>query len=123
MLYKRRDQHENICVVRVSPDVLDLPGVVVTNGNASSDYVRFAAAPAGLRIVDEELTFAEFWTHENPVEYYRRKCAKCAEVLVPNRVAPEYIMGSHVSTENARNSLREIDEDIKIKLNPEMFFL
>lgn len=66
MLYKRRGQHDRICVMQVVSDVLDLPGVVVTDANASSDYVRFSAAPAGLRIVDRELTFAESWTDADP---------------------------------------------------------
>src|SRR2546425_137988 len=67
MLYKRRGQHDRICVMQVVSDVLDLPGVVVTDANASSDYVRFSAAPAGLRIVDRELTLAESWTDADPL--------------------------------------------------------
>lgn len=59
MLYKRQGQHLELCVLQVSTDVLDLPGVVVTDANASSDYTRFAAAPAGLSIVDRDLTFAD----------------------------------------------------------------
>jgi hypothetical protein len=35
-------------VLKVSTEVLDLSGVVITNGNASSKYVAFRAAPAGL---------------------------------------------------------------------------
>jgi len=41
MLYKRQGQHADLCVLQVSTDVLDLLGVVVTDANASSDYVRF----------------------------------------------------------------------------------
>ena len=59
MLYKRHGQHRDLCVLRVSPRVLELPDVVVTDGNAASDYTRFAAAPDGLTIVDWDLTFAE----------------------------------------------------------------
>ena len=123
MLYKRKDRHGRICVIRVTPDVLDLPGVVVTNGNASSDYVRFAGAPSGLKIVDRELTFAEWWTDEDPVEYYRKKVAKCAEVLVPDRIDSQYLMGSHASCEQARSLIRAINADFESNLNPHMFFL
>jgi ssDNA thymidine ADP-ribosyltransferase, DarT len=123
MLYKRRDRHKRICVVRVSPEVLDLQGVVVTNGNASSEYVRFAAAPSGLRIVERELTFSEWWTDEDPIEYYRKKVAKCAEVLVPDRIEPRYLLGAHVSCEQARELIRDVDEDFGCNLNPEIFFL
>jgi hypothetical protein len=59
MLFKKQAQHAALCVLRVDPRVLDVPAVVVTDGNAASKYTRFAAAPEGLRIVDRELTFAE----------------------------------------------------------------
>src|ERR1700749_1002469 len=41
MLFKRRN--EDVCVLKVSTDVLALPGVVITDCNASSDYVRYLA--------------------------------------------------------------------------------
>src|SRR3989304_2107472 len=41
MMFKRKDFHKELCVVKVSKDVLSLPQVVITDGNASSDYVRF----------------------------------------------------------------------------------
>ena len=53
MLYKLRSKHAELCVLRINTDVLDLPGVVITDGNASSDYASFRAAPQGLKIVDQ----------------------------------------------------------------------
>nr|VFJ98995.1 MAG: protein of unknown function (DUF4433) [Candidatus Kentron sp. LFY] len=41
MMYKRLAQVEVLCVLCVSTDVLNLPGVVITDQNAASDYVRF----------------------------------------------------------------------------------
>src|SRR5438067_8740377 len=78
MLIKRSDQREQLCVLGVSSAVLELPGVVISDGNASSDYVRFAASPGGLTIVDAGRTFATWWTDPDPIEYYRKKAAKCA---------------------------------------------
>src|SRR5712691_2607983 len=40
ILYKRQSRHAELCVLRIDPRVLDLPGVVVTDGNAASAYVR-----------------------------------------------------------------------------------
>jgi hypothetical protein len=37
MLLKRSDRHEEICVLRVSAEVADVPNAVITNGNAGSD--------------------------------------------------------------------------------------
>jgi len=41
MLFKRKDKAEALCVLRVSTEVRCVPGVVFTDCNASSDYVRF----------------------------------------------------------------------------------
>ena len=123
MLYKRGGQHEELCVLRVTPDVLDLPGVVVTSGNASSQYVRFGAGAAGLGIVDRDLTFAEFWIHQDPIEYFRRKSAKCAEVLVPDRVDPQLIVGAYVSGDVGRAALSAAAAALQATINKHLFFL
>ena len=121
MLYKLRGQYLELCVLRVSTDVLDPPGVVVTDANASSHYVRFAAAPAGLRIVDREATFAEYWTDPNRILYWKKKSAKCAEVLVPDKVAPRFIMGAYVSCQQAMDRLNELGMGIGVDINGHMF--
>src|SRR6266568_471123 len=41
MLYKRKDAATTLCVLRVSTEVRHIEGVVMTDRNASSDYVRF----------------------------------------------------------------------------------
>jgi hypothetical protein len=123
MLYLRRGQHREICVLRVSTDILDLPGVVVTDANASSDYVRFAAAPAGLAIVDRELTFAEYWTDLNPIAYYQKKSAKCAEVLVPNSVDAKFLTGAYVSGQEALARMQELELNLPLTMDPHLFFL
>src|SRR5260221_200438 len=119
MLYKLRSQREELCILSVSTGVLDLNGVVVTDGNASGDYIRFGSAPSALRIVNKELTFAEYWTDQDPIQYYRKKSAKCAEVLVPNRVDPRFILKSYTCSEEACRRFRagtkkiqtEVDKD------------
>jgi hypothetical protein len=50
MMSVRRTRHAELCVLRISCDVLDLPDVVVTDGNASSDYIRFGAARRRTRL-------------------------------------------------------------------------
>lgn len=94
MMYKRKQQHMDLCVLRISSEVLDLPGVVISDGNAASAYVRFAPAPAGLAIVDRELAFARYWTDPDPIEWFRRSVARCAEALVPDQLDPRFIQGA-----------------------------
>ena len=122
MLYKCRTQRHDLCVLTVSPDILDLDNVVVTDSNASSDYVRFAKAPEGLRIVDRALVFAEYWTHADPIEQFRHKAAKCAEVLVLDCVAPEFIRGAFVVNEQAQERLALVAAELPAAVDAHFFF-
>lgn len=122
MMYKCQDKHTELCVLKVSTDVLDFPGVVITTGNASSDYVRFASAPKGLEIVDREWTFADDWTDPDQIQYFRKKAAKCAEVLVPDRVEPHYIKGGYVSCKKALNEFRALNTKVSCSINSHLFF-
>lgn len=110
-------------MLAVSTDVLDLPGVVITDSNAGSDYVRFAPAPAGLRIVDRDRTFAEYWTDDNQIEEWRKKAAKCAEVLVPDRVAARFVRGVYVSSDGTRADVVALDAGLTVTVDRHLFFL
>ena len=101
MLFDRQHLHEELCVLRLKADLLDYPGAVIADGNAASDYSRLEPAPEGLAFVDRERTFAEYWTHANLYEYYERKRRRGAELLVPDRIPPDYINGVYVSCDSA----------------------
>jgi hypothetical protein len=122
MLCKRQDQRDQVCVLSVSTEVLDLPGVVVTDGNASGAYARFAKAPAGLQIVNRDLTFADYWTDPDRIQYYRKKSAKCAEVLVPDRVQSDYILAAYVWNEHVSQYLQAIAPEMEVRVNAHLFF-
>lgn len=121
MMWIRLDQHEQLCVVRVSPDVLDIPGTVVTDQNASSKYVRFAVPPDGLAIVDRERTFAEDWRHPDQITYWRQKSMKCAEALVPDRVPTELLTGVYCSCEPSRAAAQAMTS-LPCTINGHLFF-
>jgi hypothetical protein len=123
MLYKRRNQHREICVLAISTDVLDLPGVIITDRNAGADFPRFRPAPGGLSIVDHDLTFAEYWTSPDQIDYWRRKVAKCAEVLVPDRVDPRFIVGGYVSCEQAKRQVEGFGLGLPVSIQQHLFFM
>lgn len=126
MLRRVRNRHNDLCVLRVNKAVLAAPGVVVASCNASSDYVRWGAGEDGLAVVDKELVFAEFWTHADPIEYYRRKSAKSAEVLVPDRVPPDLIFGAYLSTPENLNRLGQTCQppaEFQVQVDQHLFFL
>lgn len=124
MLYKRHEQHRSLSVLRIHTDVLDIAGAVIADSNASSDYARFSASPGGLGLIDQSLIFATYWTHpDDPIAEWRHKAAKCAEVLIPDRVPVRYIAGAYASCEKARDELASVAPDIEVILNPRLFFL
>ena len=125
MMSKLRSRHAELCVLRVSPEVLRIPGTVVADKNASSDHVRFGAGVSGLAILDKDLVFAKYWTDADQIAYWRKKSAKCAEVLVPDVVESEQVFGIYVSTKENVESLRLAcakRSDIEVVVNPAMFF-
>ena len=123
MMFKRRAMHAEICVLSVSPEVLDLAGVVVTDQNAASKYVRFAGAPSGLSIVDAAMTFARDWTHPlDQIAEWRHTSRKCAEVLVPKTVAFNFIEKIYVSGAKGEGNVQALGVQLDIDRLPDMFF-
>lgn len=123
MLYKRLSQRHEICVLSVSPDVLDIPGTVVSDQNAASDYVRFAAAPAGLSVVDKAATFAAYWTHpDDLIAEWRHKAQMCAEVLVPDCAPATHIKGAYVASPQAHDAVNALNVGLVVKINKTLFF-
>jgi acetyltransferase-like isoleucine patch superfamily enzyme len=123
MMFKLRHQHQDLCVLRVHPSVIDLPGVAIADRNASSDYVRFETAPDGLDIVSYELAFAEYWTDVDPIVGWKKKAVKCAEVLVPGKVQPKYITGGYVSCQDAKSAFESLNTGLAVGINSYLFFM
>ena len=128
MMYKRRNQHSDLTVLRVNPAILDLADVVVADGNASSGYTRFAAAPQGLDLVNRDMVYAEDWRHpNNPFAYWEHRRLKCAEVLVPDRVASEYLVGAYVSCLESEAEVRQhldtVHGGLEVSIDRHLFFL
>jgi ssDNA thymidine ADP-ribosyltransferase, DarT len=122
MLFKLKAQAESLCVLRISTAVLELPGVVLTDQNASSDYVRFLSVTQ-ISLIDFALVFAEDWRHpEDQIAYWRHKSAKCAEILVPQKVAPELIKGAYVVSDSVAMALQAQGFVPKIEIDPHLFF-
>lgn len=87
MLYQLCSKGRDVIVLRVSPDVLDLPGVAVTDGNAASAGTKSWLSHEGLENVCLDQVYMQTWN--SPEE----KRVRQAEVLVPQRVPPDMIQG------------------------------
>jgi hypothetical protein len=96
MMSVLRHLNPNLVVVRVSPDVLDLPGTVIADGNAARQETRFLASPEGLAHLDADFVFAQWFIDPDPIVAYEKRRRRMAEVLVVNRVGPEHVVGCYV---------------------------
>ena len=123
MLSKVRRHNDVICVVRVDAGVLDLPGAIIADCNASSDYVRFYPVAAGLAAIDKDVLFARYWTH--PDDQYaemKHKSFKCAEVLIPDKVEPRCILAAYVANQSAITAFGELGTVLTVSMRSDIFF-
>lgn len=125
MMFKRKDEHKNLCILRINSSILDEPAVIISDKNASSGYVRFYSLK-DLDKLDANLIFAEDWRNGNTLQYWIKKSTTCAEVLVPDTVASKFIKGVYVSCKESYqkvcNLLKETPFANTMKVNPTLFF-
>ena len=124
MLYKRKAETNNLCVLRISTEILQLPGVVLADCNASSPYVRFLA-PSQWEVLDYEAIYAMDWNRQHtndPYAYRVHKARKCAEVLVPHVVETKYVIGAYVVDEATKSKLQLLGFDQVVTIDSGMFF-
>lgn len=122
MLFKRLGEAGSLCVLCVSLDALAIPGTVITDSNAASDYVRFLH-PSQWTLINFDDVLSENWTHpDDQRRYFQHKSRKCAEVLVPHGISPDRVIGARVVDQAARARLIAEAPDLPIIVDPLLFF-
>ncbi len=112
-----------MCVLRINKGILRYNNVVVADQNASSDYVRFGGCVNGLRLISRELVYARSWIHpEDQKLEWRHGSIMCAEVLVPDRVPPDDLMGVYVSCEETLSRVSADVGKLPIIVDADLFF-
>lgn len=123
MLSKCRAHNDTICVLRVNHAAIELPGVILTDKNAAKDYARFYPVPEGLQALNKDLVFARFWLNkDDPFDEQYRRGVKCAEVLVPDSVRPDLIIGAYVANQQALTAFEVLGTRLPVVINGSMFF-
>lgn len=117
MMYSRRSEVHQLCILRVSTAVTELDGVVIADQNAASDWVRFLH-PSQSAVLDFDAIYATDWTHPDKFEYFARKSKKCAEVLVPHRLDPRFLTGAYVVDQAAAASLASHGFTLPVQIEP-----
>ncbi len=122
MMSRRRGEAAQLCVLRISTDILSIPRAVITDQNAASKYVKFSA-PNQLQFMNLEYVFAENWKHPNDqIQEWRHSSAKCAEVLIPEKIPPHFILGAYVLNASSQSQLQAQGFQLPIQLDQHMFF-
>lgn len=121
MLYKRRDQAGDLCVLHVDVAVCRLPGVVFADSNAASDYVRFLHPSQWEALAFDDI-FALDWRHPDQITRFRQTARKCAEVLVPECVPANRLTGARVVDETTADKLRVAGFYLPVLIDPPFFF-
>lgn len=122
MLYKRKDDAANLCVLRISTHVMHEEGVVFTDCNAASGYVRFLH-PSQARLLNFDAIYALDWRHpDDEIAEIRHRSQKCAEVLVPHYVEPKFLIGAYVVDPIRLNQLKTLGFDLPVSVDSQMFF-
>jgi len=122
MLSARRNQNDNICILKFDYSILDLPGVIVSDRNASSDYASFYPPIDGMESIDFELVYARYWTDDDYYVQMQKKSIKCAEVLVPYCIPYTYVACAAVMNDSVSRKLKNAGFDRTISIVPEIFF-
>jgi len=120
VLFNRKT--ENLCVLRVSTEVFDIEGVVLTDQHASSPYARYLG-PHQIGQLNFDPIFSDNWEDPNQIQHLRKKAAKCAEVLVPVCIPFCFISGAYVPDENSLASIKNHGFKRESMINLNLFFL
>ena len=112
----------SLIVVRVSPDVLDIPGTVLADGNAAAEVTRFYPSPEGLENLDENLIYAQSWNDPDYWTKVEKKRVRCAEVLVPQLISPAYITGCYAGSSSVQASCLQVVGSLRIVINRSIYF-
>lgn len=108
LLNDGQKDHKELVVLSVSKSVLDIPGAIISDRNASRELALFKPAAEGLKMIDIDMIYAEYWTHDNDIETYNHQGIMCSEVLVPEKVNSNYILKVYVSCEESLKNLMKV---------------
>ena len=122
MMSARRAYNRQIVVVRLSPAVLDIPGTVITDGNAAAGPTAFYPSPAGLTALDEQRVYAQSWLDDDRWTYWEKKRQRCAEVLVPNAVPTDYMLGCYACSDEVATTCRTRVVGLEVEVRASVYF-
>lgn len=111
----------DLAVLEVSENILQTPGIFITDGNAANAPTQFYPLIDGLKVLrrQRKILYNEWW---NTLDGSKRKIM--AECLVPDSIRPEFINSVYVADEETRRNVSEKigSRSISVIPEPNMFF-
>lgn len=122
MMYTVHRNKGNVVVLEVSPEILKMPGVYISVGNAASPLSEILPVEDGIKKICEpkmwEKIHKVYWTDATEV-----KRLGMSEVLVPNKVAPQYIKSIYAPDDKTQKAAQKHAGDKDVLHAPDKFFL
>jgi hypothetical protein len=123
MLSKIRHINDTICILVISTSVLELTDVIISDRNAASKWSRFYGVSDGLAALDKKKIYDKYWTNaRDPYEAWELKSKKCAEVLIPDKIEPKYILEAYVVNQAALDTFNQLQIRLNICIKSDIFF-
>lgn len=114
--------HDELCVLGLHPDVLEMEDAIIADGNAAKGLTRFYPSPEGLSHLERKHVYTKLWNVDDPQERTLRRAAVMSELLVPDRVPPDYLEAAYVCCRTAKDAIEEKAHGIPLKVNKHLFF-
>lgn len=114
--------HDELCVLGISPDVLDMPDSIIADGNAAKGLTRFHPSPEGLSHLERKHVYTKLWHVDDRQERTLRRAAVMSELLIPDSVPPDLIQTAYVCCGTAKDAIEEQTGGIPLTVNKHLFF-
>lgn len=124
-LYKLmvNDKLDEIAILVVSTDVLNSgKRAFFSTGNAASKDVKFFEESKALYNLQWDIIMGDSWQSDDTEEMRVRRSIMCAELLISEKVAPEYIRKILVPRHSSRIKLQKLQVQLPIEIDMYTFF-
>jgi hypothetical protein len=114
MLFKRKEQQPDICIIEIDLSVID-NDFLLTDGNAASATTKFFKNPSDLKELPWDILNDKIWFGKKD-----GKRKMCAEVLIYPKVDQKYIKRIHCYNSDVIQHLDGVNKPILI--TPGLYF-
>ena len=118
MLFKRKEDQDEIIILCVSPTVLFFEDTIISDGNAASARTVFFSGVESLEEFPWKIINSHYW-----LDHDDGRRIKCAEVLVYPKIPTSLIMKIYCCNQRMKIScMKNVNQKIPVELNFSLYF-